>query len=174
LVESASDAIITVGADGVLASVNQALERATGSFRHQLVGRPFVELLDPRDHDAYTQALRDTFGGSRRRVELRYLAAGGETRLCSLRLTPIGEGDTVTSALGIMRDVTDERRMTEQLIQQEKLAAVGQLVSGVAHELNNPLASVMAFAQLLLAAPPGSQLDGRAIDAINQEAKRAA
>ena len=81
--------------------------------------------------------------------------ADGELRFCSLTLTPIGDGDDVTGALGVVRDVTDERRLAEQLMQQEKLAAVGQLVSGVAHELNNPLASVMAFAQLLLAAPEG-------------------
>jgi two-component system, NtrC family, sensor kinase len=107
-------------------------------------------------------------------VELRYPAPDGELRLCSLTLTPLVEGTAIAGALGIVRDVTDEKRLTEQLMQQEKLAAVGQLVSGVAHELNNPLASVMAFAQLLLAAPPGAQHDKRAIDAINQEAKRAA
>ena len=80
----------------------------------------------------------------------------------------------IAGTLGIVRDVTDERRLTEQLMQQEKLAAVGELVSGVAHELNNPLASVMAFAQLLLAAPADASHDREAIEAINQEAKRAA
>src|SRR6202012_1173083 len=95
-------------------------------------------------------------------------------RLCSLTLTPLVEGGKVTGALGIVRDVTDEKRMTEQLMQQEKLAAIGQLVSGVAHELNNPLASVMAFAQLLLAAPPDATRDNGALDTINQEARRAA
>jgi two-component system NtrC family sensor kinase len=95
-------------------------------------------------------------------------------RHCSLTVTPLTEAGVVTGMLGIVRDVTDERRLTEQLVQQEKLAAVGELVSGVAHELNNPLASVMAFAQLLLAAPADSLPDREAIDAINQEAKRAA
>src|SRR4029077_5636466 len=116
----------------------------------------------------------DTFKGQRRRVELRYPDASGETRHCSLTLTPLTEGDVVTGALGVVRDVTDEKRLAEQLMQQEKLAAVGQLVSGVAHELNNPLASVMAFAQLLLAAPADAPHDRRAIEAINQESRRAA
>lgn len=174
LVESASDAIFTVGPDGVMTSVNRSLERSSGKPRDQLLGIPFEALIDSRDQHAAQQAVSDALAGSRRRVELRYSVDGADTRQCSLTLTPLTEGTTVTGALGIVRDVTDEKRMTEQLIQQEKLAAVGQLVSGVAHELNNPLASVMAFAQLLLAAPPGVQHDKRAIDAINHEAKRAA
>jgi PAS domain S-box-containing protein len=174
LVESASDAIFTVGADGLMTAVNRSLERSSGKSRDALLGQPFVSLIDPRDQTASAQAIADCLAGSRRRVELRYPAPDGEVRLCQLTLTPLVEGTAIAGALGIVRDVTDEKRMTEQLMQQEKLAAVGQLVSGVAHELNNPLASVMAFAQLLLASPPGQQHDKRAIDAINQEAKRAA
>jgi PAS domain S-box-containing protein len=173
LVESASDAIFTVDRQGVMTAVNRSLERASGKARSALLGTSFASLIDPRDFAAAQQALDATFAGQRRLVELRYLAADGELRFCSLTLTPIGEGEELTSALGVVRDVTDERRLTEQLMQQEKLAAVGQLVSGVAHELNNPLASVMAFAQLLLAAPADAATDRGAIDAIHQEARRA-
>ena len=65
--------------------------------------------------------------------------------------SPVIDGTTVVGVLGVVRDVGEEKLLVEQLVQQEKLAAIGQLVSGVAHELNNPLASVMAFSQLVLA-----------------------
>ncbi len=174
LVESATDAIFTVDPDGRLTAVNRSLERASGQHRDELLGTRFASLLDGRDESVVMHALAETFTGKRRRVELHYSGVNGELRQWSLTLTPLVEGASVTGILGVARDVTDEKRLTEQLMQQEKLAAVGQLVSGVAHELNNPLASVMAFAQLLLAAPTGTPDDRHAIEAINQESKRAA
>jgi PAS domain S-box-containing protein len=174
LVESASDAIFTADTSGRLTGVNRSLEEATGKTRDELIGLPVVSLIDPRDQVDAQDGLRAALAGEFPRGQLRYTNAGGEVRHCSLTVTPLTEAGVVTGMLGIVRDVTDERRLTEQLVQQEKLAAVGELVSGVAHELNNPLASVMAFAQLLLAAPAGAEPDREAIDAINQEAKRAA
>lgn len=106
---------------------------------------------------------------------MRYRSVEGDIRQGSVITSPILEGGRIVGALGIMRDVTDEQRLAEQLLQQEKLAAVGQLVSGVAHELNNPLAGVMAFSQLLLAAPDELDEETRVgIETIYREAQRAA
>ena len=174
LVESASDAIFTVDAQGVLTSVNRAMERAVGKRRLNLLGTRFVHVLDPHDREAADALMAEVIEGQRCRGEFRYLAGDGSVRHCSIMATPIIESGSVTGALGIVRDVTDEKRLTEQLVQQEKLAAVGQLVSGVAHELNNPLAGVMAFAQLLLAMPQPDPEQRRAIESIHQESKRAA
>jgi len=74
-------------------------------------------------------------------------------------------------AILVLSDVTDQRRIQEQLSQSEKLSSLGQMISGVAHELNNPLTSIMGFAQLLGMSelPLGYR---RKIESINEEASR--
>jgi PAS domain S-box-containing protein len=174
LVESASDAIFTVDAEGRFTSVNRALESATGRTRAQLLGTHFSVVVDPRDHEALHRALADTISGRRQRHELRYLDANGVSRPGVMLTSPVTEGEVVTSVLAVVRDVGEEKLLVEQLVQQEKLAAIGQLVSGVAHELNNPLASVMAYSQLVLTSAGGDVARDEALQTIHSEAKRAA
>ncbi|HEX6600112.1 MAG TPA: PAS domain S-box protein [Gemmatimonadaceae bacterium] len=175
LLESASDGIFTVNAAGCFTAVNRALERGVGRNREELLGAPFAGVVDARDLTAAQQLLRDTFAGQRCRGALRYHAADGAVRHGSLITSPVIEDGVIVGVLGIMRDVTDDQRLAEQLLQQEKLAAVGQLVSGVAHELNNPLAGVLAYAQLLLASEAAQEAETRqAVETIHHEATRAA
>jgi PAS domain S-box-containing protein len=184
LVESASDAIFTIDLGGMFTSVNRALEHATGRKREDLLGIHYSALVDPRDVQMMSDILDATLQGKRERREIRYVDSNGAARAGSIMTSPILENGVVAGGLGIVRDVTEEKLLMEQLLQQEKLAAIGQLVSGVAHELNNPLASVMAFSELLLA-PMDDRVTGltpeqqRAEDhemlhTINDEAKRAA
>jgi two-component system NtrC family sensor kinase len=74
---------------------------------------------------------------------------------------PIQMGGTPPLMVCSYRDVTDEREMTRQLSNAEKLAAIGRLAGGVAHEINNPLGGILAFAQILLRerCPPEEQLE---------------
>jgi two-component system NtrC family sensor kinase len=77
------------------------------------------------------------------------------------------------SAVVVVEDISEQQMLEAQLIQSEKLAAVGTLVSGVAHELNNPLTSIAGLSEFLLAQPPGAELERQHLRAINEEAERA-
>ena len=175
LVESASDAIMTVDEEGNFTSVNKAMEVATGKARDQLLGRHFTLLLDQSpDRDKLWVVFAEALRGHRHRGEFRWFDARGQLRTGSIMSAPIVEGDRVTGGLAVVRDVTDEQTLLQQLLQQEKLAAIGQLVSGVAHELNNPLAGIMAFSQLLLASETMDSDQRQAAETIQHEGKRAA
>jgi two-component system NtrC family sensor kinase len=81
---------------------------------------------------------------------------------------PSGRADGLVM---IMLDVTTTRRLREQIAQSEKLGSLGRMIAGVAHELNNPLTSVIGYAQLLRTMPPGEKLQAR-LDTIRREAER--
>jgi two-component system NtrC family sensor kinase len=71
----------------------------------------------------------------------------------------------------VMLDVTTARRLREQITQSEKLSGLGRMIAGVAHELNNPLTSVIGYAQLLRTMPPGEKFSAR-LDTVRKEAER--
>jgi two-component system, NtrC family, sensor kinase len=174
LFEQAADGIFTVDETGHFTSVNLIMERAMGHRRGDLIGTHCCALLEPPQRGTAERLLEGTLAGRRQRAEISFRDVAGRDRIGSISCTPIIEHSRVSGALCIVRDVTQERRFAEELQQREKLAAVGQLVSGVAHELNNPLAGISAFAQLIEGAGPLTPEQRDAIDTIQVEAKRAA
>jgi signal transduction histidine kinase/ActR/RegA family two-component response regulator len=78
---------------------------------------------------------------------------------------------TIDGLVVVMLDVTTARRLREQIVQSEKLSSLGRMIAGVAHEINNPLTSVIGYAQLLRSAPPGPRTEQR-LDTIRKEAER--
>ncbi|MEK7667991.1 MAG: ATP-binding protein, partial [Gemmatimonadota bacterium] len=101
------------------------------------------------------------------------LTANEGERSFSVLLIPIGANDDVVGAHVVLRDVSRYRDLQAQLIQSEKMATVGTLVSGVAHELNNPLTSIAGLAEFLLEQPPGTVPDRDHLRVIAEEAQRA-
>jgi two-component system NtrC family sensor kinase len=128
-----------------------------------LPGRPWLTLLPPSWVDPVARLLSPE--GAATPVEVR----SGER---TLLVTAIPAGEPGASVL-LFEDQTEKRRLQDQLLQSEKMSAIGQLIAGVAHDLNNPLASVVGFSDLLGEAPDVPPRLAEPLAVIRQEAERA-
>ncbi|WP_337169280.1 PAS domain S-box protein [Gemmatimonas aurantiaca] len=172
LVESASDAIFTVDLQGHFISVNQGFLNESGLRREQVLGLHFGVLVDQVDRAQAMDAMRATLAGERLRLHIRCIGYNGP-RMAMVTTAPIHASGQVVGALGIVRDVTNDEIQREAQLQQARLAAVGQSLGRVANELNNPLASLLAVAELHVASPTLVEDDRRAMEQMVEEARRA-
>ena len=170
LFESASDAIVTLDANGRFTTVNHAAEIISAYRREELVGQWFAPMLADDELPKALAHFQQALAGETGLFETTFYRKDGEVRTIQVTYSTPQVDEEV---LCIIRDVTDQTMLREQLVQSEKMSAIGQLVSGVAHELNNPLAGISAFAQLLLSEkrfPPDQRT---AAEMIYAEARRA-
>jgi PAS domain S-box-containing protein len=106
--------------------------------------------------------------------ETRWKRRDGSAITVKLSARPVMDADgKVVAYDGIVEDVTERHRHDELLRRSERMASIGTTLAGVAHELNNPLAAIMGFAQLLLKRPWAPE-DRSALETIHHEATRAA
>jgi two-component system NtrC family sensor kinase len=162
-VDAFNQAICYVDPQGAVRRANRVFAELIKLPVTALPGRPWLTLLPPSWVDPVARVLTPEGVGTP--VEVR---AGD--RILLVTAIPTGEPG---SAVLLFEDHTEKRRLQEQLLQSEKMSAIGQLIAGVAHDLNNPLASVVGFSDLLGEAADVPPRLAEPLAVIRQEAERA-
>jgi len=146
VLDGTPDMIVATDETGRVAEFNRGAGEILGWSAERAIGRPLDEILGAAPDPG---AATPDAGGTRRH-DVTHQRPDGERREISLAHAPLfGSGGDVTGRVWIGRDVTDLRRVERNLAQAERLSSLGEVVAGVAHELNNPLSGVVGYAELL-------------------------
>lgn len=148
--ESARDGIMITDLQGVILKVNQALEQQTGYTRQELCGQT-PRLLKSGRHppEFYTRMWQTVLARQSWQGELSNRRKDGQLRQTSMTISPIVDGQgRLTHFVGIQRDITEHKRLEQEMLQMQKMQSVGTLAGGIAHEFNNLMAGINGYASL--------------------------
>jgi two-component system NtrC family sensor kinase len=165
--------ILVTDTEGIISYANRRWS-GLGFQQNHIVGHAFPDLCAAPRRDALRQALAAVARGQQvDNFDLPLVRGDGASGQFAVNLSPISNEDgKVSSIVVVMTDVTDSALLRSKLVHAEKMAAVGQLVSGVAHEVNNPLTAILGFTDLLMENPELPESARRDLRVILQEAQR--
>jgi PAS domain S-box-containing protein len=160
IIDSADDAIVSKNLNGIVSSWNEGACRMFGYSATEMVGQSILRLIPEDLHYEEDEILRKMRAGERiDHYETRRTKKNGDSIEVSVTISPIrDESGRIIGASKIARDISNRKRVERQLVQSEKLAATGRMAATIAHEINNPLESLV---NLIFLARQDSGPDGR-------------
>lgn len=150
IMESAREAIYALDFEGHYKWCNQAMLEMTGYKLDEIIGHSFLERTHEDDREMRRERFAAALNGKPQSFESRYVARDGTVRFASVNTAPIIVDGETTGVLGIAHDITEQKQERDRAARADKLRALGQLASGVAHDFNNSLAAILGRAQLIL------------------------
>jgi PAS domain S-box-containing protein len=178
IVRAALDAHVTMDAAGIITGWNPQAEVVFGWLATEVLGRPLAEvIIPPALREAHWRGLRRVVETGQsamlnQRLELTAIRKNGREFPVELAVTPIRLADA-WSFSAFLRDITERKQLEQQLIQSQKMEAVGRLAGGVAHDMNNVLTAIFGYADLVAEDLPEDAPWRSEIDEIRKAAQRA-
>jgi PAS domain S-box-containing protein len=165
--------ILVLDTAGLISYANRRCYEA-GYREEEMIGRHLVDLVDGAQRKEFEAALETTAHGLQvENLEARAKRGDGSLGYFSISLSPMrDEQDAVNSVVVVMTDITDAALLQAKLAHAERMATIGRLVSGVAHEVNNPLAAILGFTDLLIENPEVPASAHESLEIILQETQR--
>jgi len=152
LMDAVPDAIVVLDSAGRILERNDAARVMVRGPVDFVAGSVF-DYLDPAGAAFVREKLARAFAGELVSFEVPFTRLDGSRGTSWVSYAPVREEGAIPKVMALARDVTEQRRTEAQLQRAERLASLGQLVSGVAHEINNPAAIISGVAQTLLLEP---------------------
>lgn len=151
LIENAEDIIFTVDYDGNFLSINKYGANFLNKYEEDIVGHNLSDFFSWPSAEMLLLMIQKVFDTKESRQITHMVLIGGREHWFNTNLRRLwDEEGTIYAVLGISRDITDRKKMDEHSYYTEKLASMGTLAAGVAHEINNPLGVILGFTDLLL------------------------
>lgn len=167
--DALTDAVCVVDVRGRIVRANKSMAQLIDRDMSNTIGRHLQDAVfgNSRDLENELSAAREGIATAGRNFHSPKL-----DRVLHIAVAPVsGRYEDLTVVL--IADFTEQKQLEAQLIQSDKMATIGQLVSGVAHELNNPLASITGLSELLLSGGSDAERARRHLEVINEQATRA-
>jgi PAS domain S-box-containing protein len=152
LVENSSDALLLIDGEARVTYLAPSSTRHLGWKPEEMVGRSIFDFLHPDDRELVGNRMAESLRqpGQLVTAEIRFLHADGSWRIMEGAGVNHLKDPSVGAIVVNARDITDRRRLEEQLRQAQKMEAVGQLAGGVAHDFNNLLTAILGYCNLML------------------------
>ena len=150
IIDHSKDIIITTDINGNIVEFNPEAEEKLGFRKDMIIGKPASILYENPDERKQIMEFVNKFGAVRNK-EVRLLSKTGDVHHVSLTISQLkNDSGEIDGTIGISKDISEERMLQYKLIQSEKMAGIGTLASGIAHEINNPLAGILGMAEAIL------------------------
>jgi two-component system sensor histidine kinase PilS (NtrC family) len=171
VIDSLASGLVTTDPEGRILTFNRAAESITGHHARSMVGLRIEDALDLAPSVA-SELAEGAAAGYGRRMESSYRTADGRVLELGFTATELRTPDGNSGKLFVFQDVTDIKKLERAARMRQRLAAVGEMAAGIAHEIRNPLASMSGSIQILRQELPLSEEQAQLMDIVLRESER--